>query len=112
MKQDRLVRAQSISKKIIWEYFITNARELTTTFGIITITYIDISSDLSYMDIHVSSMMNHDWLTKELSQHAHPLQRVLGKEIAFIKVPKIRFKYDTSWKDSSEIYSTIKNLNS
>jgi len=60
MKQDRLVRAQSISKKIIGEYFITHARELTSTFGIITITHIDISSDLSYMDVYVSCMMSQD----------------------------------------------------
>jgi len=71
-------------------------RELTSIFGIVTITHIDISSDLSYMDVHVSSMMSQDSLTKELSHHAHTLQRMLGREIAFIKVPKIRFKYDNS----------------
>ncbi len=111
MKQDRLIKAQSITKKIISEYFITNARELTTTYGIITITQIDISSDLSYMDIHASCMMNKDTLTKELSTHAHMLQKILWKEMAFVKVPKIRFKYDQSGEDSSHIYTTIKNLN-
>lgn len=111
MKQDRLIKAQSISKKIISEYFITQTRELTTVFWIITITEIEISNDLSYMDIFVSSMMNKELLTKELAEHAHPLQRTLWKEMAFIKVPKIRFKYDESGESSSEIYTTIKNLN-
>ena len=111
MKQDRLVKAQSITKKIISEYFITHARELTSTYGIITITEIDISSDLSYMDVHASAMMNPDSLTKELSTHAHAIQKILGKEIAFVKVPKVRFKYDHSGENSSQIYTTIKNLN-
>lgn len=111
MKHDRLIKAQSISKKIISEYFITQTRELTSTFWIITITQVEISNDLSYMDIFVSCMMNSELLTKELAEHAHTLQRKLWKEMAFIKVPKIRFKYDNSGESSSEIYTTIKNLN-
>lgn len=111
MKQDRLVKAQSITKKIISEYFITHTKELTSIYWIITITQIDISSDLSYMDVYASAMMNPDSLTKDLSSHAHTLQKILGKEIAFVKVPKIRFKYDQTGEDSSQIYTTIKNLN-
>ena len=111
MKKERLIKAQSISKKIISQYFVTELRELTSEYWIITITEIEISNDLSYMDIHVSAMKNQELLTKELSEHAHPLQRLLGKEMAFIKVPKIRFRYDESWENSSHIYTTIKNLN-
>ena len=111
MKQERLIKAQSISKKIISEYIISQLRELTSIHGIITVTQIEISNDLSYMDVHVSCMLKIESLTKELSEHAHQLQRKLGKEMAFIKVPKIRFRYDESGENSSHIYNTIKNLN-
>jgi ribosome-binding factor A len=63
------------------------------------------------MDIHASCMMNAQTLTKELSEHAHSLQRKLWKEMALVKVPKIRFRYDDSGESSSQIYTTIKNLN-
>jgi ribosome-binding factor A len=43
----------------------------------VTITQVEISNDLSYMDIHASCMMNAQTLTKELSEHAHSLQRKL-----------------------------------
>lgn len=112
MKQDRLIKAQSISKQLVSRYIITELRDLINTHGIITITEVIISSDLGYMDIYVSCMIWKESLTKSLSEYAHIIQRVLWKEIAFVKVPKVRFKYDTSGQDSSEIYTTIKNLNS
>jgi len=99
MKQDRLVKAQSITKKIISEYFITHARELTSTYGIITITEIDISSDLSYMDVHASAMMNPDSLTKELSTHAHAIyleNTKKEKKISFRELLKIFLSSQTS----------------
>jgi len=111
MKQERVTKAQSISKKIISKYIVTELKEDISTHWIITLTQVIISSDLSYMDIYVSCMINQDTLTKTLSQHAHILQRILWKEMAFIKVPKIRFKYDDSGEKSSEIYTTIKDLN-
>jgi ribosome-binding factor A len=62
------------------------------------------------MDVFVSGLKNTENLTKELSEHAHPLHRSLWKKIDFVKVPKLRFRYDESGKDSSHIYTTIKNL--
>lgn len=111
MKQDRLVKAQSISQKIISEYLTTDMKDLIQVYWIVTITQVEISGDLSYMDVYVSCMMNTENLTKALSEYAHILQRKLWKNMAFIKVPKIRFRYDESWKHSSNIYSAIKNLN-
>lgn len=111
MKQDRLVKAQSISQKIISEYLTTDMKDLIQVYWIVTITQVEISGDLSYMDVYVSCMMNTENLAKALSEYAHILQRKLWKNMAFIKVPKIRFRYDESWKHSSNIYSAIKNLN-
>ncbi len=110
MKQDRLLRAESISKKIVSEYIIMEFPELWSEHGIITVVDVKISSDLGYMDVFVSALNNIDTLTKSLSEHAHNLHRSLWKKIDFIKVPKIRFRYDDSGKDSFEIYNTIKSL--
>ncbi len=110
MKQERRSKAESISQKLISEFIINELQELTVSHGIITVTKVEISNDSSYIDIHVSCLLNHDELTKSLSDHAHPIHRMLGKKIAFIKVPKIRFRYDSSWENASHIYDTIKQL--
>ena len=110
MKQERINRAQSISKKILSEYIINELKELTIDFGIITITKVEISNDLSYIDIYVSSLKNQDTLTKALAENSHGMQRILWKNIDFLKVPRVRFKYDKSGEDSFEIYTTIQNL--
>lgn len=111
MKQDRLQRAQSISRKIISEYFSEHLdAEILQRHGIITVTQVIISSELSYIDIYVSSLKNEELLTKSLKDYAPEIQRVLWKKIDFIKVPKVRFRYDDSGKSSSQIYTTIKNI--
>lgn len=111
MKHERIVKAQSISKQIVSRFIVTELKDFINTYWIITVTQVIISSDLSYMDIYVSSMKQQNSLTKSLAEHAHVLQRILGKEMAFVKVPKVRFKYDESGETSSHIYTTIKNLN-
>jgi len=110
MKQERLIKAQSISKKLISEFIITELRELYSEHGIITVTDVKISSDLWYVDVLVSCLQDTANLTKSLSEYAHPIHRMLGKKVGFVKVPKLRFRYDDSGKDSFEIYNTIKNL--
>jgi len=110
MKQDRLKRAQSISKKIISEYFSENLQDVAYEYGIITVTDVIITSELSYMDVYVSALKNEDTLAKSLAEYANNLQRVLAKKIDFVKVPKIRFRYDDSGKNSHDIYSQIQKL--
>lgn len=77
MKNDRILKAQSISKKIISEYIIYELQELSLDYGLITVTEIKISPDLSYIDTYVSSLKNEDTLCKSLSQHAPSIQRKL-----------------------------------
>lgn len=78
MKQDRLLRAQSISRKIISEYFAENMQaEILQLHGIITVTDVLISKELSYLDIYVSALKNEDMLTKALSEYGPEIHRVL-----------------------------------
>lgn len=110
MKAERLQKAESITKKLIWEYLIQELQELTIEYGIVTITDAKISSDLSYLDIYVSTLRNKDTITKKLAEYAHPIHRMLGQKINFIKVPKIRFRYDETGETSFGIYQTISQL--
>ena len=62
------------------------------------------------MDVSVSSLKNEKKLTKALSEYAPEIQRILGKKIDFMRVPKVRFRYDETGKNSFNIYTQIKNL--
>lgn len=110
MKEDRLKKAESISKKIIREYIFENLQELSETFGIVSVVDVKISSELSYLDVFVSSLRDLDALPKALAPHAHEIERILGKKIEFIKVPRVRFRWDETLKNSSEIYSLLDSL--
>lgn len=110
MKQDRLQKAQSICKKLVSEYLHEHLMEESINHGIITVTDVKMSSELSYLDVYVSSLKNEETLTKSLSSYAEEIQRLLAKKINFMKIPKIRFRYDETGKDSFEVYQTIKSL--
>ncbi len=110
MNQERIKKLKSISQKIISEFFIEELRELESSFWLINIVKIEISSDLSYLDIFVSAFNKKDILTKTLAKYAPKINRELHKKLSIRKIPKIRFKYDESWEISSEILETINKL--
>lgn len=111
MKNDRRIKAQSICKKIIREFFIENLEEQAQlTHGIITVTDVEIASELSYLDIYVSSLKEAATLPKTLSPYAENIERLLAKKIDFLKIPKVRFRYDNSGQESFQIYSAIKEI--
>lgn len=110
MKSERRKKAQSICTKIIAEYLINIQDFYTEHYGIITLTNIEISNDGSYMDIYISTQKNTDTISKELADHAHKITRTIGKQVAFIKVPKIRFRYDHGGENAANIYGTISEI--
>jgi len=112
MKQDRIEKWQSIARKIIGEHISQFHGELIEDFWIITVISTKISSDLSYMDAYVSCLKNEDTLTKSLAEIAPNIQRVLAKKIDFLRVPKLRFRYDDGGKNSFDIYNQIQSLQS
>lgn len=111
MKHDRIERAQKVSHKLISEFLVSELDDHSADFALITLTSTKISHDLSYIDVYVSSLKKPEWLTKYLSEYAPKIHKLLCKKIDFLKVPKVRFRYDNSGKESHEIYSTIKEVN-
>lgn len=110
MKQERRKKAEAISKKLISWYFAQELPELSDMYGIVTVTGVDISSDLSYIDVYVSALRDKETLPKTLSESAHKIHRLLAKNIDLVKVPKVRFRYDDGGEilwDISEIITSL-----
>lgn len=110
MKLERRKKAQEIAKEIIGRYIVEELSEASETYGIITVTKVIISPELSYLDAYISSLKNENTLTKFLALHAKEIERILCKTLPLIKIPRVRFRYDSEWKDSFEIYQKIQQL--
>ncbi len=110
MKQERLKKAENIAKKYIAEYIVHELGDLSLEYGLVTVTWVEISADLSYADIYVSALRNKETLPKSLAPYAHNIHRLLAKNIDFVKVPKIRFRYDESWERLWHISEIISHL--
>lgn len=94
MDAKRLQKLESIAKKIASEQILSSLTDEEDIFGIITITKVKVSTDLSYIDIYVSSMKKKEDLCKTLSTRAHKIQRELAKNISIRKIPRVRLRYD------------------
>jgi len=110
MNKDRLEKLESVSKQLIWEFLLEDIKEIEDEFQLISIGWVKISSDISYLDVFVSSFKNSEKLTKTLAEYAPALTKKLHKNLSLRKLPKIRFRYDESWKISEWILNTINNL--
>ncbi len=110
MEQKRLQKLESIAKRIASEHILSSLTAEEDIFGIITITWVTASSDLSYLDIHVSSMRNKDDLTKALSSRAYKIQKEIAKNVSIRKIPRVRFRYDEQWEIASGINHTLHSL--
>ena len=110
MEQKRLEKLEWIVKRIASEHILGSLTEAEDIFWIITITGVTISSELSYLDIHVSSMKNQEELTKVLAKRAYKLQKEIAKNVSIRRIPRVRFKYDSDWEIASWINSTLHSL--
>ena len=96
-----------MSKELVSNFIFEEIEDSELVFGIITITWVKISSDLSYLDIFVSSFKNSDILAKTLAKHNKNIQSRLNKTLDIRKLPRIRFRYDDSGETSHKIYNKI-----
>ena len=98
MNQQRISKLESIAKQLVSNFIFEELEDSEQIFWIITVTWIKISSDLSYLDIYVSSFKNSDILPKTLAKHNYTIQKKLNKAIDIRKLPKIRYRYDSKWE--------------
>lgn len=96
MNQQRIKKLEQASNRIITSYIIENLQDLSAEFGVINITGVKISSDISYLDVFVSCTLSPETLPKALAKHAYALHKKISSDISIRKLPKIRFRYDNS----------------
>jgi len=111
MNQQKIKKLESVAHEIISEYFTHNITwEIINDHWIVNINSIQISPDLSYLDIYVSSFKNNKTLAKTLANYTTWIQRFFNKKLEIRKLPKIRFRFDEKWKISSDVCNIINEI--
>lgn len=110
MDNKRHKKLESLSKELISDLIKEELPDEENIFWLITITKIVISSDLSYLDVWVSSITNSEKLTKVLAKYNYPIQSRYYKLVQIRKLPRIRYRYDDKWEISSNVLKTINKL--
>jgi len=110
MNQERIKKLESVSRELVSHYILEELDDSELNFWIITVTSVKISSDLSYLDIFVSSLLNWDMLPKTLAKHNREIQWRFNRALNIRKLPKIRFRYDDKWAIWQEVCEAMKNI--
>ncbi len=110
MNKERLKKLEATSHKVLSDIIFEETSEIWTDFWLITITEIEISPDLSYLDVWVSAFKNEDILAKTLAKKNHIIQSRYNKTINIRKLPKIRYRYDNKGKIWQTICETINEI--
>ena len=77
-------------------------RECPRACGIVTITRVDVSSDLSFATVYVSALQSPTAALEFLNDRQRKLQRRMG-ELETHKTPQLRFRIDTTAEEGNRI---------
>ncbi len=80
------------------------------TFGIISVTMVDISPDYSYADIYLSAQSDEKKLPHFIAPIAHDIERYIGKTFSLRKTPHIRFKLQKEASKATNVLELINTL--
>ncbi|ALM10000.1 MAG: hypothetical protein PeribacterA2_0627 [Candidatus Peribacter riflensis] len=70
-------------------------RECPPVCGIVSLTEVEVSADLSYATCLISALFENDQALAFLVSRLKELQTALGRTLQIHRVPKIRFRIDT-----------------
>ncbi len=107
MKYERRQKAESIAKKLIWEFLQEIPEDVREAFTLITVTDVELAPDLSYLDVSVSSLKNISELPKALAVYADDIERLLAKKMDLLHIPRVRFRSDTSGETLFHVSQTL-----
>lgn len=89
-------------KIILSDYFLKKGLYIDNHDNIIlTITKIEISSDLTYAKVYlttINSSVDQDLLIKHLNSNAKTYKFIIGKEVRIKKIPNLKFHYDKMFR--------------
>ena len=107
-------RSQRLGEQIQRDLALLIQRELKDPrVGMVTVSFVELSRDLSYADINVTVLVPQDLDEKIieslniLNEAASFLRMELGKGLKLRKVPHRRFHYDDSLKRGARINKLI-----
>ena len=107
-------RSQRLGEQIQRDLALLIQRELKDPrVGMVTVSFVELSRDLSYADINVTVLVPQDLDEKIieslniLNEAASFLRMELGKGLKLRKVPHLRFHYDDSLKRGARINKLI-----
>ncbi len=78
-------------------------RECPRACGIVSLTEVEVSADLSYATCFVSALMAPDQALKFLLSKTKELQHRLAQALQIHRIPKIRFRIDPRTERGSRI---------
>lgn len=82
--------------------------------GMLSIVRVDVTNDLSYATVYVSSMDGLDAAKEAVKGLTHAggfIKREIGSRLKMRKIPELRFVPDTSIAQGAEMAKRIKQLN-
>jgi len=110
MNENRLKKFNSILKEIVWRCILENTLEIQNEFWLITVNKVSLASDMSYIDIYVSSIKNGELLCKTLANFAQIIKENINKKITLRKTPIVRFRYTTEMETFTNLLNKINSL--
>lgn len=105
-------RTKRVSELIRREISQIISKEIETGGVFITLTRVEPSSDLRYVDVYFVTIPDKEIQTaiKLLDKNISDIQRILNKRVRMRRVPKIRFYADTSEQEAVKLDKIIEKL--
>lgn len=110
MNQDRLKKMNSMLKEIVANSIYENTLEIQSDFWLITVNKVELATDMSYLDVFVSSIKNNELLCKTLAKYAQIVKEDIHKKANLRKTPIVRFRYDDEMEFSTKLITKINSL--
>lgn len=82
--------------------------------GLVTVTAVEVSKDLAYAKVFVSSLgegLSHAELVSALQQGAGFLRHELGRSMRLRVIPELRFQYDETEERAAKLEALIARAN-
>jgi ribosome-binding factor A len=113
MAEYRLERIGTLLQEKIGSFIITGKIKDPRVDSFLSVTHVQVSRDLAYADVYVSSFKTEKGLAKGvagLQSAAGFIQAQLGREIRLRQTPRLRFHVDEGIKDEFELIQKIDAL--
>lgn len=83
-------------------------RECPPQCGIVSLTEVEVSADLSYATCLISALSENDQALAFLVSRLKELQTALGRTLQIHRVPKIRFRIDTRGQSAERLDALLR----